>query len=84
MPEKFPDIPGHRIIKEEGKGSAGKVFRGRSDKNGKLVAIKQISRSLTSHESFLGHLKGGKIDPPSGGANQTLFPPFHVHRLLSP
>ena len=39
MPEKFPDIPGHRIIKEEGKGSAGKVFRGRSDKNGKLVAI---------------------------------------------
>ena len=57
MPEKFPDIPGHRIIKEEGKGSAGKVFRGRSDKNGKLVAIKQISRSLTSHESFLGHLK---------------------------
>lgn len=52
----FPEIPGFKIIKTEGKGPVGTVFRGRSEKSGTLVAIKQISRQLTAHQSFRSRL----------------------------
>ena len=56
MPE-FPEIPGFKFIKTEGKGPVGTVFRGRSEKGGALVAIKQISRQLTAHQNFRRRLR---------------------------
>jgi serine/threonine protein kinase len=53
----FPEIPGFKFIKTEGKGPVGTVFRGRSEKGGALVAIKQISRQLTAHQSFRRRLR---------------------------
>ncbi|MBI2193493.1 MAG: protein kinase [Planctomycetes bacterium] len=55
----FPSVPHYRMIKLEGKGASGCVYRARSESTDTLVAVKVLSRRLTSQPGFLSALQEG-------------------------
>lgn len=74
-----PPIPGYRIIKPEGQGSVGTVYRARSERTDTLVAIKQISRRLTAQPAFLSVLKEG-VKRASGWSHRHIARPLALER----
>ena len=65
-----PEISGYRVVKTEGRGATGTLYRGRSVKKHTLVAIKELTRQLTSHASFVKSIQNGvqrlsRVDHPN-------------------
>jgi len=75
----MPEIPGYRLVKVEGKGPVGTVYRARSEKRDTLVAVKRISRQLTAHKTFLSYLQDG-VQRLSKASDANLARPMRLGR----
>lgn len=75
----MPEIPGYRLVKVEGKGPVGTVYRARSEKHDTLVAVKRVSRQLTAHKTFLSYLQDG-IQRLSKASDANLARPLRLGR----